>query len=171
MSTSSPGLGPLRCRAAYHLLPLALFLGGCPAELDAICGVPTTAPDVPDGRGTAQQDGASFDEQASWSPGSNASITIGDLDMIVAVDETGTSFDQLLEDGALPFCVPLGERSEKSGSANLVSRGLVSDATHTGGVAVLAKEGDILVGRFAVDVAGGGETVSFTEGQFRAKRR
>jgi hypothetical protein len=58
----------------------------------------------------------------------------------------------LIEAAAFPICVPIGDRSETSGSANLVGGGFVSDATHTGGVAILGREGDTLLGRFAFDL-------------------
>jgi hypothetical protein len=154
------------------LLLLPAFLAACPNNLTEVCGLPNTAPDVGEGDGTALLDGEVFAESATWTPGSNASLTIGTLDMIIAVDETGTSLDDLLLDNALPICVRQGERSETSGVANFVAEGMASDATHTGGVAIVAlDDNDILVGRFAVDVAGGGQERSFTEGEFRALRR
>jgi hypothetical protein len=94
------------------------------------------------------------------------------LDMIIANDETGGIVDDLIADGAFPICVPQEARSETAGSANLVDGGFVTDATHKGGVAILAKEGDLLVGRFGFDlIAGDGTTLTFSEGAFRVPQR
>lgn len=165
-------------RSSLRLVCLALVsvaaAAGCPAELDAVCGLSPELPAVEEGRGTATVDGADFNEAASWAPGSSASITIGLLDLIVPTDEFGASFDQLLEDNALPFCARLGEQSETVGKAIFnESPTFVSDAGHSGGVAVLAREGNVLIGRFEVEVksSAGGATKTFTEGAFRALRR
>lgn len=158
--------------AAFAVLLVAA--AGCPADLDAVCGLSPELPTVDDGRGTATLDGADFNEAASWAPGSSASVTIGLLDLIVPTDEFGASFDQLLEDNALPFCARLGEQSETVGKGIFnESPTFVTDAGHAGGVAVLAREDNVLIGRFEVELVGsaGGATKTFTEGAFRALRR
>jgi hypothetical protein len=167
---------------AHPLRPVVVVLSlaalapalGCPVTPEC-GGLSTEVPDVGDGRGQAERaDGEPFDEDASWAPGSNASVTIGLLDMIVAKDATGTDLDTLLEDGALPICVPLADRSDSSGNAVYnESPGFVSDAAHTGNVFILEKDGDFLVGRFQVDLvnSGSAQTLSFDDGVFRARRR
>lgn len=156
-------------------LALALALSGCPNDLTEVCGLPAGVPEgVEDGQGTATKDGNPFEGPATWSPGSNASITVGLLTFIVAKDVTGTDFDQLIADNALPICVPQGERGDTSGNAAFNDTpGFVSDAAHTGSVALLSFDNDVLVGRFAVELvnSGTGETVSFEDGAFAATRQ
>ena len=156
------------------LLLLPLLALGCPANLASVCDLPTDLPtDVDDGRGKAtRSDGAAFNELASWSPGTNASVDVGLLDMILAKDETGTDFDQLVGDNAFPFCVRLGARGDKTGQADDNESASVSDATHTGGVAVLKLDANTLIGRFQVTVvnSGTGAVISFTDGAFKAHR-
>ena len=157
------------------LLLVVAFLSGCGFKSDTICDFPVVAPsDIDDGKGTAQKDGQPFDGEATWAPGGNASVTLGLLDMTVAQDQTGTAFDQLVGDGTLPFCVPLAERSESSGQASFnESPGFVTDAVHTGRIVILGFSGDILSGRFEVELSSpnGGQTLSFTDGEFRARHR
>ena len=57
------------------------------------------------------------------------------------------------------------------GQANLVDGGFVTDATHTGGVAILGKDGDTLIGRFSFDLVSGAGQLSFTDGAFRLPQR
>lgn len=156
-------------------LPLGavLVLSACPSFPSEICGVSTATPDVADGTGeAARSDGAGFtSEDASWAPGSNASVTVGLLDMIIAKDETGTDTEQLIADGAFPICVRLAERSETRGSALLNGGAFQSNADHTGAVAIIDDQGGLLFGRFAVDLSDGSGNLSFTDGQFKASRR
>jgi hypothetical protein len=153
----------------------SLLCVACPAPSE-ICGLPTTLPgddDVANGRGTAtRSDGAAFDEAGSWSTVS-LDIVVGTLTMTASADETGSRVADLIEAAAFPICVPIGERSETSGSANHVGDNLISDATHTGGVAILAEEGGLLIGRFSVDLEAPstGEERSITDGVFRVGRR
>jgi hypothetical protein len=155
-------------------LPSLLCLA-CPGPSE-ICGQPTTLPtddDVADGRGAAtRSDGAAFDEAGSWSTAS-LDIVVGTLTMTASVDETGSQVAELIEAAAFPICVPIGERSETSGSANHVGDNLISDATHTGGVAILDRDGDTLIGRFGFELVSpvSGETVTFSDGAFRLPTR
>lgn len=158
----------------FVLIPVAL-LAACPANLTEVCSLSGAVPDnVENGRGSASMDGAPFDGPATWSPGSNASINIGLLTMVVAKDVTGTDFDELIADNALPICVPQGDRSDTSGNAALnEAPGFVTDAAHTGSVALLTFDNDVIVGRFAFDLvnSGSGETREFEDGVFAATRQ
>jgi hypothetical protein len=159
---------------ALSALSACVGLAGCPNELTEVCGLAPELPEVAAGRGQAELDGAPFDQPASWAPGSSASVTIGLLDLVIPRDETGLDFDQLLEDAALPFCARLGEQSATVGKAILNgSPTFVSDSTHTGGVAILARDGDLLVGRFEAELVSpnGDETRTFENGVFQATRR
>jgi len=152
----------------------SLLCVACPAPSE-ICGQPTTLPtdaDVADGRGAAtRSDGSAFDEAGSWST-ATLSITMGTLDIIATNDETGSSVAELIEAAAFPICVPMGARSETSGSANLLGDGFVTDADHTGGVAILGREGDTLLGRFAFELGNpAGDTLTFSDGAFRLPTR
>jgi len=150
------------------------YASGCPKVVDC-GGLSNDPPTVDDGKGTAtRSDGDAFNEQASWAPGTSASIDIGLLDMIIAKDETGSDFDTLTSDGAFPICIPLGEQSGTTGKANLLEgNSIVSDATHTGNVLVIALDGNFLVGRFNAELVSsdGASTIEFTDGAFKATRR
>ncbi len=157
----------------FPLIAVAL-LAACPADLTEVCSLSGAVPDnTENGQGSATVDGTPFDGNANWSPGSTASITVGLLSMIVAKDVTGTDFDALISDGALPICVTQGEQSGTTGAANLVDDGgFVTDAEHTGNVAILSFADDVLVGRFEVTVVNNanGEVRAFTDGVFAATR-
>jgi hypothetical protein len=156
------------------LLAPVVLAAGCPGFPAQFCDLSTATPDVADGTGQAtRSDGASFTGQdASWAPGSNGSVTVGLLDMITAKDQTGTDTEQLIADGAFPICVTLAERSDTSGSALFNDGGFASNADHTGNVVIIGEEGGFLLGRFQVDLADGSNAnLSFTDGQFKARRR
>ena len=164
----------MRMHLPLSAVAIVFFGAGCPNFPSEMCGVSTAAPDVADGTGEAtRSDGDAFTSQdASWAPGSSASVTVGLLDMIIAKDQTGTDTENLIADGAFPICVTLGERSESSGSALLNGGSFASDAGHNGAVVIIAEEGGFLAGRFEVDLLdGGGANLSFTDGQFKARRR
>lgn len=167
----------LRSPLLVLLLPLCAVLpAACgptdPADVCGLSGVPPTVDEVQDGFGQALKDGESWKEAGSWGAGPNASIDIGTLSMVIAFDETGTQSSELIARRAFPICVPLGERSPSSG--NVSFEGIyVSDASHTGAVAILGEEDGFLLGRFAVDVVSpnDGSEVSLSEGVFRLERR
>lgn len=146
------------------------FSVGCPGPVAEICGQSTELPDVDEGFGEAtRSDGAAFKEEGTWKP--SASITIGTLDMVIVNDDQGLVVEDLIADGAFPICVLQGARSETSGAANLVEGGFVTDATHDGGVAILGKDGDNLIGRFGFDLAAGADTLTFSDGVFNVPQR
>lgn len=160
--------------AGLALLALVLSVStACQEDVTEICGLSTEAPDVQEGRGAADRDdGEAFDEPADWKPGSGGSLTLGVLDFIIEKEESGSDTESLVEDGAFPICVRLGERSEKTGAANYIDGGYVTNASHTGAVAILSNEDDLLVGRFEVELANpGGEELAFTNGVFSARLR
>lgn len=142
-------------RAALPLLAVVvLAAAGCPGAPAESCGQSTTPPtedDVARGRGKAtRSDGVALDAEGSWSV-AQSDVVVGTLVMQMPVDETGATVTDLIADGAFPICVPMGERSETSGAANLLP-GFVTNANTRGGLAVLAKDGDTLFGRFAFDM-------------------
>lgn len=157
---------------AFIVVTVALAASGCPKAVDC-GGLSEAEPDVAEGKGTAtRSDGVAFSKDAFWSPGTNASIDVGTLDMKVANDETGSSFDQLVADGALPICVPLAERAANAGAGNFVETGAVTDASHTGHVLIIKNDGTLLTARFAMDLKQpDGSTLSFTDGKVRARRQ
>jgi hypothetical protein len=170
-ATTSSAAGMLLLRSASLGLVVLCSLA-CPQGVTEICGQSTELPVVDDGFGEAtRSDGEAFREAGTWAPAPASSITIGTLDMIIANDEAGVVVDDLIADGAFPICVLQGARSETSGQANLVEGGFVTDATHTGGVAILGKEGDTLIGRFSFDLVAGGTELSFSDGTFSVPQR
>jgi hypothetical protein len=164
---------------ALHALPLAFCLplaGACgPLDAGEVCnqnGLAPTAEEVADGQGKALVDGSPWEGSGSWAPGSNASVDIGTLSMVIAVDETGTEVADLIARRAFPICVPLGARSEKSGNASFEGS-FITDENHTGGVAILEEDGGLLLGRFSLDLQSPstGDSKRITEGAFRVERR
>jgi hypothetical protein len=157
----------------FALLAFSSLLAACPGPPEEICGQSTALPTIDEGFGEAtRSDGEEFREEGNWGPAPASSITIGTLDMIIANDEEGLAVDDLIADGAFPICVPQRDRSETSGAANLVEGGFVTNAEHTGGVAILGKEGDVLIGRFGFElVDNGGTTLTFSDGVFRVPQR
>lgn len=159
---------------AFVSLAALAWTSACPVFPSEVCGISTAQPNVADGTGQAtRSDGDAFTGQdASWAPGSSASVTVGLLDMIIAKDQTGTDTEDLIADAAFPICVKLAERSETSGSALLNGGSFQSSADHTGAIAIIDEEGGFLLGRFAVDLTdGSGANLSFSDGQFKARRR
>lgn len=149
-------------------------LVGCPNDLTEVCDLPAAIPEVDEGQGSATRDGELFEGPATWSPGANASVNVGLLSMVVAKDITGADFDDLIADGALPICVPQGERGNTSGNSSFNdSPGFVTDAAHPGNVALLSFDNDVLVGRFSMTLvnSGSAETTEFTDGVFAATRQ
>jgi hypothetical protein len=170
-------MSPARATALGAALAGTVALGaGCPHAPETSCGLTVELPttdDVPSGRGRAtRSDGEAFDVAGTWAPSPSSSITLGVLSMVIQFDETGLPVDDLIAEGAFPICVPQGERSERSGQANLVQGGFVTDAQHDGGVAILGREGNDLVGRFAFTLANrDGDTITFSDGTFRIPQR
>jgi hypothetical protein len=162
--------------AALALLYASVLTSGCgpgePADVCGQSGVVPTADDVQDGFGRADREEEPFSAAGSWAPGANASIDIGTLSLIVPNDETGTETADLISRRAFPICVPLGARSERSGSA-IFGGVYLSNASHTGGVAILGEQGGLLLGRFSVELVHNNtsEELSFEGGVFRVGRR
>lgn len=155
----------------------AVALVGCgpsdPADVCGLSGVLPTSDEVENGFGAAVRDGQPFKEAGTWGAAPLGSIDIGTLSLAIPFDETGTEVTDLIARRAFPICVRLGERSDTVGAANLVEGGYVTDAQHTGAVAILGEEGGFLVGRFVIDLVSeseGAET-SFEDGVFRLERR
>lgn len=152
------------------LLAVVLLGTACGPPAEAFCDLEQTLPpesDVPVGAAEWSQDGAAVEEEATYSVGPGASFVAGTLTIDLVADETGTSIEELVERGAFPVCVRIGARAEDTMSANLVDEGLVSDASHTGALSILAAEGDTLVGRFELELG----DHALTDGKFRATKR
>lgn len=151
------------------------FLSACGPEVTDACGalsgVVPSAADVAPGALLASLDQADFTASGTWGDGPNGSIDAGLLSLIIPRDESGTLVSELVGRGAFPICIPLGERSDKSGNATYDST-YVTDANHTGMVAILAEEEGHIVGRFEVNLrSGNGDMTAFENGRFRLPRR
>lgn len=176
---SSSGQSPpmYRLPAVVPIALVVIALSACgpadPVEVCGLSGAAPTADDVRDGFGRAERDGQPFEEAGSWGAAPQASIDIGTLSLTVPYDETGTEVTDLIARRAFPICVRLGERSDTVGAGNLVDGGYITDAGHTGAVAILGEEGGLLLGRFAVELISSSEgaETSFTDGAFRLERR
>jgi hypothetical protein len=157
----------------------AVFAGlvataACAPGPATVCNLSTTLPtaeESPVGRLVAKRSGVSsdpFSEAGAWTPGPSTSIDAGLLSLIIAQEQTGTRTEDLIANAAFPICVPLADRSDRSGQANFVDGGFVTSASHTGGVAILAVEDGNLVGRFEAELANNqGQTLTFSDGVFR----
>jgi len=152
---------------------LLVGLLGCPEAPVEICGQSTALPEIEEGFGSAtRSDGEAFKEEGTWAAAPSSSVVIGVLTMIMANDDEGLVVDDLISDGAFPICVPQASRSETAGAANYVDGGFVTDDTNKGGLAILGKDGDVLIGRFGFDLAApNGDTLSFDDGVFRLPQR
>lgn len=166
-------IGLLRFTLLLPLVGLAACGPTDPADVCGLSGVPPTADDVQNGFGEALRDGAPFKEAGTWGAAPLASIDIGTLSLAVPFDETGTEVTDLIARRAFPICARLGDRSDTVGAGNLVEGGYVTDASHTGAVAILGEDGGFLTGRFVVDLISSSEgaETSFTDGVFRLERR
>jgi hypothetical protein len=172
--SSGSGRSPSDLTLALASLLLALGTGCATGGVEDFCDLPGDVPttdDVGDGRGTAQKDGASFDEAGTYSTGS-MSVTLGLLDMTVDRTEDGDSVRTLFEEESFPICVKVRDRSETSGQVNFVEGGFVTDAEHTGSVSMLSLEDGILTGRFSFTLANtAGTEMVFEDGVFRVGAR
>jgi len=161
---------------AVALLVASLTSIACAGDgtVEDFCDLPGAAPttdEVSDGRGRATKDGASFDEEGSYSTGS-MSVTLGLLDMTVDRTEDGDRVRDLFDEGSFPICVVVRDRSETSGQVNLVEGGYVTDANNTGTVSLISLEDGVLAGRFAFTLANtAGDQTTFEAGAFRVESR
>jgi hypothetical protein len=144
---------------------------GTPADVCGLSGVMPDVEEVGDGRGRALLGGEAWEANGTWSPGSNASVNLGLLELTVPRDETGTDTSDLIARRAFPICITLGERSNTSGSATFEGRFLTT-AAHGGSAAVLGEQGGFLLGRFELELKdnNGVATVVFEGGAFRVPR-
>ncbi len=164
--------------------------GGTQTDDTVFCGLENTFPtdsDVPEGEIAFQpdeddrvreagvliiRDDGSRASELNFTGGTDGRIFLASLR--TAVDNDGEhieeSVGELLSAGTFPICVNLKARSATDGDisvAPLVSTYTTSD-TSTGTLAILGKEGDNYVGRFAfVAEQTSGETVNITRGAFR----
>ena len=147
---------------------------GCQQGAANVCDLSTELPseeEVGLGRGRADRsDGGELNEpNSTWKPAS--AITIGTLTINGNTDEAGLDVDDLISAGTFPICQRLGARDERTASADLAAENVRTDATHTGSLSILGLEDDVLIGRFQVDLAGGGNELSLDNGAFRLTRR
>lgn len=170
-------LRPMAHLGAWLVGSAGLAASACSPDVTETCGFTQAAPsadEVIDGFVVAALGAERFEKTGSWSSGTNGDITAGTLSMVIAFDESGTRVDDLVGRGAFPICIPLGARSPQSGNATYDSR-FLSDADHTGMVAIQGQEGAFLTGRFAVtlrdntDVAA--PSIRFEDGAFRIPAR
>jgi hypothetical protein len=98
-------------------------------------------------------------------------IVINSIVMNFKLDHEGRLVEDLVDTGKYPICVPLDSRDDGSGWAMVEDGGssFGTDASHKGTLAVLAKEGSALIGRFEFDAMenNGTRVTEIDEGVFK----
>jgi len=166
-------------KSHYLIFLICIFTlanGGCgPQTPDTVCEslLPTlpTLAEIGSAQVSWTEAGIAETNTGSWSDGSNGDITFGTISMVIAKAQNGDETAELITASSFPICIPLGERSEQSGNAT-DSGTFVTDAAHTGMVAILGKENDEIIGRFQLVMGNAsGETRDLQEGLFRVPQR
>jgi len=144
--------------------PVALGACGGPLGEDDPCGLGVERPELTAASARYNRDG----QQISTTGGGHKlefphDLVIGSLTMNIKQDRDRRLVTELVEVSAFPICVPLDGSEDGSGWA-LLEDGEVSYSTtdqRTGMVAILALDGESLIGRFAFEAeqnAGAGST-------------
>ena len=156
-------------RFVFVVVVAAAAFSGCQEGAANVCELSTELPseeEVGAGRGRADRsDGVELNEPGTWRP--NGSITIGTLSFDGTTDEAGLVVDDLIAAGTFPICQRLGARDERTAAADFGGENVRTDATHTGSLSILGLQDDTLIGRFQVDLGGGGGELSLDNGAFR----
>jgi hypothetical protein len=165
---------------SHYLIILMSILAcanwGCgPQSPDTVCEslLPTlpTLAEIGSAQVSWTEAGTTETNTGSWSDGSNGDITFGTVSMVIAKAQNGEETAALIAASSFPICIPLGERSEQSGNAT-DSGTFVTDAEHTGMVAILGQENDEIIGRFQLVMGNAsGEIRDLQEGLFRVPQR
>ncbi|MEW5854955.1 MAG: hypothetical protein AB2A00_39630 [Myxococcota bacterium] len=164
-------------RAMVMASALAVMGAACgPQEEDNACGLKKALPDTPSGTLQATRDGQPYTANSGirgYRLTDRFDIVAGDVTLNIPRDKDGKRVDEAVNAGNFPVCIVL--KSQQAGNppsyafVNAGGNSYVTDDTHGGTVAILAKEGDELVGRFefeAVQNSGSG-TTKFEDGSFR----
>lgn len=149
---------------------------GCGAPSpDTVCDtldptLPTLA-EIPSAQVSWNEAGITQTDTGTWSDGSNGDITFGTISMVIAKSQNGEETASLISANTFPICIPLGERSEQSGNATDTGT-FVTDAMHTGMIAILGQENGEIIGRFHVVMGNAsGEIRDLQDGLFRVPQR
>lgn len=160
-------------RFVLSAVVVAATITGCAQPAANVCDLSTELPgddEVVSGRGRADRSaGGEFNEAGSWAPG--GSITMGTLTVDGNTDEAGLEVDSLIAAGTFPICQRLGARDDDTAAADFGGENVRTDATHTGSLSILGLQDDVLIGRFQVDLGGGGGELSLDNGAFRLLKR
>jgi hypothetical protein len=160
----------------YLISILSLASWGCGTPTpDTVCE--SLLPDIPTLTEIASaqvswvEAGVTQNDSGTWSDGSNGDITFGTISMVIAKSQNGEDTADLITANTFPICIPLGERSEQGGNATDTGT-FVTDAMHTGMIAILGQENGEIVGRFQVVMGNAsGEIRDLQEGLFRVPQR
>jgi hypothetical protein len=158
---------------AGALLP-ALACGPLPPG-DA-CGLPGALPELGDGQIRYTRDNVPHQgDEGGYKLDFPHDLVLGSLTLNARLDDDGAAVKARVEGGDFPVCVPLDDQGDGSGYALLEdsSGSFSTTAEHTGTLSLLALEGEILVGRFALEALrnGGSATTSIVDGAFRLRPR
>jgi hypothetical protein len=161
----------------FLLAPVVLFVAGAnclPGDNDDACGLKSGKPDTPSGTLQATRDGNLYIANTGlrgYKGTDRMDIVAGDVTLYVGKDRDGKRVDEQVAAGKFPVCVLLHENTDGTGYAfvNATGSSYITDSSHTGTVAILAKEGDELLGRFEFRATrnSGGGTTTFEDGSFR----
>ena len=139
------------------------------------CGLSTSLPDVPSGTLRVTRDGNPYVVDSGLRGyrliNDRTDIEAGELTLAIGKDDQGRNVRELVDQGTFPICILLNDQSDGTTYAQVRATGVSfgTDSSHTGTVALLAKEGDVLVGRFELEAVenGGSGTTTLEDGVFR----
>lgn len=159
---------------------LVFFLGGCGpgAEADDPCGLGLELPGIDVGTGRYLRDGAEVQGTGGYRLAFPHDIVLNTMTVNMRMDGEGREVEELVAAGALrsgPICVVLDGSADGAGYVLLEdgSRSFSTSDVHTGMLALLDLDDDVLSGRFEFTVVenGGSGTSEVTAGLFRLRPR
>lgn len=150
-------------------------LGACSPAHKNTCGLSSDAPDVAAGTLQVTRDGSAYVSNTGLRgyrlANTSTDIEAGDLSLRVGKDSSGNNVGDLIGQGKFPICILLSDPADGTHYAQVRSstKTYGTDSAHTGTVILIKKDGDDLVGRFALDALanGGAETTHLEDGAFR----
>ena len=139
------------------------------------CGLSGSLPDVPSGTLRVTRDGKAYVVDSGLRGyrllNDRTDIEAGEITLAIGKDNEDRNVREQIDQGNFPICILLNDQSDGTTYAQVRTTGASfgTDSTRTGTVAILAKEGDVLVGRFELEATqnGGGGTTRLEDGVFR----
>ncbi len=155
---------------------LALLASCGPADAEDPCGLGVELPSLDDGQARYTQDGQVHDlSSGGYKLGFPHDLVLASLTLNLKQDRDDQRVEDLVAADSFPICVSLDAADDGRGYALLEDGGSSFSTTvdHTGTLALLALEGDLLVGRFAFDARenSGSRVTHVEDGAFRLPPR